>query len=702
MTIKEDNSSTFTVTASDADGTTLGVFWYLDGTLVETGDTYTFEGDFTAAGTNAGTYTIMATASDGDLSDSQSWTLTVTRTRDSDVDNIPDYADNCKFVYNPDQTDLDGTTPEGLVCENNIDGDDVPDDEDFILGDLDNLESNVENTEFKIGDDADLNKVINGTQEVALTFKEYDTTTGIATEKELLTFDFTFASNTKLDLGNVTVKTQEEDATTGSVIINGIDLSSQSETKTVYINNVDSTKTSVCVKDAEIASITEISSGCNGANEVKLPCSASGTSRTVGSNTYTCTIVGDRYKVEGLSHSGVQENSCTASWSCDSWNTCSGSSQTCTAWTDANSCGETYSGVNTQSCTDPVSTGGGSGATTTTTPTTTTIQPSKSKAWSTVTAGEENLLTSNELNIYEISFTLAEDTASVSLSVTETDDPNHVKSGNVFKYFEIEASNFNDLEENVRIGFKVDKDWLSSEDIAENEVVLYRYTTDWDALLTTRIGQDSTSIFYDAFTPGFSTFAIGVLETVEPVVEPVVEETVETTTETTTETTEETTEVIGETNEGLTDITGKVIAEPGDGFFKWIQLWVLLIVFAIVFIAYLILQKTKNPKQKVQEHLRKSSFHKDQREMHKGEMEKYRQVKDEKLEYKHGKQALKHDAKSKKYKEKAEKLHKVSNLKKALELHKKGEMFYDAGKSDVAQRYYTLAKKYRMRAKMKP
>jgi len=85
------------------------------------------------------------------------------------------------------------------------------------------------------------------------------------------------------------------------LIISGLDLISQNQTKTVYLD-VILNGTGVCIKDLEILNITEISSTCNGIDEYFLKCPG-----IIGS--YNCTLIENntKYMISGLAHSGIIE-----------------------------------------------------------------------------------------------------------------------------------------------------------------------------------------------------------------------------------------------------------------------------------------------------------------------------------------------------------------------------------------------------------
>ncbi|MDD5474294.1 MAG: PGF-pre-PGF domain-containing protein [Candidatus Methanoperedens sp.] len=59
------------------------------------------------------------------------------------------------------------------------------------------------------------------------------------------------------------------------------------------------------------------------------------------------------------------------------------------------------------------------------------------------------------------------------------------------------------------IKFKVESSWLTSNNLAGNEVVLMRWDgSKWNPLETSEKGKDNTYTIFEAKTPGFSSFAI--------------------------------------------------------------------------------------------------------------------------------------------------------------------------------------------------
>jgi PGF-pre-PGF domain-containing protein len=79
-----------------------------------------------------------------------------------------------------------------------------------------------------------------------------------------------------------------------------------------------------------------------------------------------------------------------------------------------------------------------------------------------------------------------------------------------YECFDITATNL--VESNIqwiKIRFKVEKTWLSSNHISENKVALYRYVGgSWTKLDTIQQDSDDNYAYYEATSPGFSLYSI--------------------------------------------------------------------------------------------------------------------------------------------------------------------------------------------------
>jgi len=245
--------------------------------------------------------------------------------KDNDKDGIADKDDTCPYVY-----DL---TNNPASCANDQDGDGINDSlGDALIGDESQVTTNIPDLGLEIGGSTNTSQLFNNEMTVEFT-------NGTDT---IVEFKFDF-SKENLTTANITIQKQDANATSGGVVIAGINLVGQGKTKTVYVDRLAG-EDYICVKDAEIASISELPSVlCTGTGETAVPCSIAGSSASV----YTCTIIGNKFKVEGLSHSGVRESSyappapaatpsggggggggCTTTWNCSEWGDCIDGKQT--------------------------------------------------------------------------------------------------------------------------------------------------------------------------------------------------------------------------------------------------------------------------------------------------------------------------------------------------------------------------------------
>jgi PGF-pre-PGF domain-containing protein len=80
----------------------------------------------------------------------------------------------------------------------------------------------------------------------------------------------------------------------------------------------------------------------------------------------------------------------------------------------------------------------------------------------------------------------------------------------VYQYLNITPQNIQegDLEE-VKLRFKVSREWIISNNIDEDKITLNRYVNGaWNKLSTSRVDGDTDYLYFEAKTPGFSYFAI--------------------------------------------------------------------------------------------------------------------------------------------------------------------------------------------------
>jgi hypothetical protein len=117
---------------------------------------------------------------------------------------------------------------------------------------------------------------------------------------KIVELDWNFVQERVLDLSKVIVQKQPSGSSYGAILISGLDLPA-GESKTIYLDRIAQTNV-VCIKDAEISSIEEITDDCTGVSEFLINCPDS-------LEGYTCNITedGSKYKITGLLHSGAEE-----------------------------------------------------------------------------------------------------------------------------------------------------------------------------------------------------------------------------------------------------------------------------------------------------------------------------------------------------------------------------------------------------------
>lgn len=144
--------------------------------------------------------------------------------------------------------------------------------------------------------------------------------------------------------------------------------------------------------------------------------------------------------------------------------------------------------------------------------------PKQAFASVSITAGTPYLFVISEakLDAIQISVDVTE-SASVSLTVekpstrpSETSDP----AKPVYAYMKITADGLDDTKvKKAVITFKVDSSWLSGQQMTEDDVALLRYhDSAWQTLETKKISTKDGYSYYEAVTPGFSSFAISAVK----------------------------------------------------------------------------------------------------------------------------------------------------------------------------------------------
>jgi len=208
------------------------------------------------------------------------------------------YTWNCLAYDSSGNSDWGNANRTIVINYTDSDGDSVPD----SLDNLEGNESSVNTTGV-----TDLNISIDGNTTLG-TYAETYEVIFYDSNQTILNFTHNFTAS-KLDLAKVVIIKAEN-----SIIINISGQVQSNYRKTVYIDDNDFG--SLCVKDEEIVSISNISSACDGSNETDFT-SCIGNSGGVTINYITCTDEGTRLKIENLTYSAIQGTPATSTDSQD-------------------------------------------------------------------------------------------------------------------------------------------------------------------------------------------------------------------------------------------------------------------------------------------------------------------------------------------------------------------------------------------------
>lgn len=131
-----------------------------------------------------------------------------------------------------------------------------------------------------------------------------------------------------------------------------------------------------------------------------------------------------------------------------------------------------------------------------------------------VSVNEETVLsfTGGEA-LEEISFTANSDMQDVGFEVQEFEDkPDEVSSaGKVYRYKQVELSSGSGSVSQASFNFKVNRAWVTNSQATVEDIVLKRYSSgQWQDLETSYTGIDGDYYRFQANSPGFSFFAVGI------------------------------------------------------------------------------------------------------------------------------------------------------------------------------------------------
>lgn len=543
ITVNETDWVNLTLTAVDSNGDLLN--FSVNDTPFNASGADSVSANFTWLTnlTSSGVFQMEFNVTDGYNSDTESFNVTVIDSNDFDGDGIPD-------IYDDDD-----------------DNDGIPDGEDSILG---NITSLVVNTAAL----SVLNVTINGTDNYSMVLSVpvfVNITNG---SRSLAAFVWNFSAST-ISL-NQTFEVENASSTGGYMLVKGLSLPS-GQTKNVTVSNINDNINSVCIRDAEINSIGDVSASCDQANETLLECPGS-------SGQYSCALADSDtlYSVSGLAFSGVIEQcrdadgdsygvGCAAGADCDDGD--SSRNKDCSAASVASSGGGGGGG------------GGGGSAKA-------VVSDSVSRFFKMIEKGAvaEFKTGKQHFSIQKIRFTALSQLKSVTLEVEKINSSQAPSElDNAFHYFKISADFGNDLIDNVVFDFRVDKSWFVSGSLDKDSVLMQRNANGrWVALPTSFAGEGNVFYNYTSTSPGFSYFAV-TAKPLPPVIEKKAEENVSVSV----------TNISGQIN---VSETGVLEAEKAEGPESWLPnpifiLFVIVSAFALLVIGRAMKRKIRRKRQ---------------------------------------------------------------------------------------------------------
>ncbi|MBN1502265.1 PGF-pre-PGF domain-containing protein, partial [Candidatus Woesearchaeota archaeon] len=141
--------------------------------------------------------------------------------------------------------------------------------------------------------------------------------------------------------------------------------------------------------------------------------------------------------------------------------------------------------------------------------------PSAIHEWTLLNPGAEISMKINnsQIGIINIFFSVSNQVNDGKLTVQRLSGKpaavSHEISGKVYQYLKIDQENLeNSVTSSFRIRFKVEKGWLEENGVNSNNLVLKKYSEEWNDLPTNKLNSDSDYVYYEAITSGFSYFAI--------------------------------------------------------------------------------------------------------------------------------------------------------------------------------------------------
>ena len=312
---KENETITVNINVSDFNSDTLAFVWFLNATNISSAQNLTHWFNFSQAATY---WNLSVNVSDGDNDTTYSWNVSVNSTNrfptindtlnytinESEVFNITFSAfdiDDDNLTYSTNFTNITNSEANFSWATNhtnagvyeilvNVTDKNFTTNATMFLTVLDvvRLNSNSSNITSTVALNIFVNGSLNETELADL--NTVNLTDSL--NNSLIKFDWNFS------LGNISFNINYS-SSGGTLLVQGLNLSTQNITKTVYINKSDHNFNYVCILDRAVDTMSAITTDCSRSNETRLSCPG-----TMG--VYGCVEESGYFKVSGLNHTALR------------------------------------------------------------------------------------------------------------------------------------------------------------------------------------------------------------------------------------------------------------------------------------------------------------------------------------------------------------------------------------------------------------
>lgn len=130
-----------------------------------------------------------------------------------------------------------------------------------------------------------------------------------------------------------------------------------------------------------------------------------------------------------------------------------------------------------------------------------------------VRSGEYNIsIYASNIPLSQLTLESSSESRNVIIKVSKEDSPVSEYPDKVYSYLEINHTNLpEDYILEAKLYFSVSKSWLDNNSIGEDSISLFRYsneTYNWTELSTEIMNEDASNVYYVAYSPGLSLYAI--------------------------------------------------------------------------------------------------------------------------------------------------------------------------------------------------